>query len=177
MSATLIIGIVLILLGASALLKVIFNVDFPFLKIAFAALFIYIGIRILTGNSFVFFKNNNDEHSVFFSEKTITYFEDGKEYNVIFGSAIYDFNTVMPDSGQNTRIKINTIFGSSKILLNKGLSVRIKSSTVFGGTSMPNGDNTAFGSAEYKSDTLSNTPATLTIESNTIFGGMEVIKK
>lgn len=176
MSATLIIGVVLILLGVSALIKVFFDIDIPLLKIAFAGLLIYIGIRILTGNSFVFSKERAGDDSVFFGERKITNFEDGKEYNTFFGSTIYDFNYVAPDSGTNARIKVNTIFGGSKIILSRNLNVRIKSNTVFGGTSLPNGDQTAFGSSEYNNPAPSDSSATLTIESNTIFGGLKVFK-
>lgn len=177
MSATLIIGIILILLGASALIKVAFNVDFPVLKLAFAALFIYIGIRIITGNTFGVFGNKDHDETVFFGEKTFTSVEDGKEYSVIFGGAVYDFNNLILEPGQNTHIKLNTIFGGTKLLLNKNLPVKINTNTIFGGTSMPNGNNTAFGATEYKTDTLSeDSVAHLIIESNTIFGGLKVIK-
>lgn len=178
MSATLIIGIVLILLGASAILKVAFNIDFPLFKIGLAALFIYIGIRLITGGSFEFFGHKEDEYSVIFGERTITSVEDGKEYNVIFGGAIYDFNNVILEPGKNTRIKLNTIFGGSKILLNRNISVKINSNTVFGGSSMPDGNNSVFGSAEYSNDSvISDTTSThLIIEANTIFGGLKVLK-
>lgn len=176
MSATLIIGIILILLGLSALLKVIFNVDLPLLKIGFAALFIYIGIRLLTGGTFGFSCNKEDENSVIFGERKITSIEDGKEYNVIFGGAVYDLTDVTLVPGRDTRIKLNTIFGGSKLVLNNSLPVRINSNTVFGGTSMPNGNNSAFGSAEYRTDTIPNDSiAHLVIEANTIFGGLKVI--
>ena len=178
MSATLIIGIILILLGASALIKVVFNVDFPVLKIGFAALFIYIGIRIITGGTVEFFGGKNDENSVFFGERTISSIEDGKEYNIIFGGAIYDLKNVNMEPGKNTRIKINTVFGGCKLLLNKNLPVKINSNTVFGGTSMPNGNNSAFGEAEYKSDSFApDSSAHLFIEANTVFGGLKVIKE
>lgn len=176
MSATLIIGVILILLGVSALIKVLFDIDIPLLKIAFAGLFIYLGIRILTGNSFSFSREKLDENLVIFGERTITSFEDGKEYNTIFGSAIYDFNYILPDSGTHTQIKVNTIFGSSKIRLNRNLKVKVKSNTIFGGTALPNGDQAAFGSSEYNDFTSADSSATLTIESNTIFGGLKVLK-
>jgi predicted membrane protein len=176
MSATLIVGIILILLGTSAILKVAFNIDFPLLKIGFAALFIYIGIRIITGGSFKSF-NNKDENSIIFGEKTFTQVDNGKEYNVIFAGAIYDFSNITMMPGENKHIKLNTIFGGSKLLLNKNIAVRINSNTVFGGSSMPNGDNSAFGSTEYKTDTIQNDSIPcLTIEANTIFGGLKVIK-
>jgi predicted membrane protein len=178
MSATLIIGIVLILLGLSALIKVIFNIDFPIFKIAFAALFIFIGIRMLTGNSISLFHGQSDEYSVIFGEKTVNSVKDGKEYNVIFGAAVYDFTHLELEPGTNTNIKLNTIFGGSKLILTRDMPVRINANSVFGGTSMPNGDNSVFGSAEYKNDTIpADSIAHLIIETNTIFGGLKVVKQ
>lgn len=177
MSITLIIGIALILLGISAILKVAFNIDFPVLKIGFAALFIYIGIRLITGGSFEFFGTKEDENSVIFGERTITNLEDGKEYNAIFAGVVYDFNNITLEPGKNKRIKLNTIFGGSKLVLNKNLPVRINSNTVFGGTSLPNGNNSAFGAAEYSTDSVPDDSVSyLVIEANTIFGGLKVIK-
>ncbi len=177
MSATLIIGIILILLGLSAILKVIFNVDFPVFKIAVAAFFIYIGIRLLTNGTFGFHCDKSDENSVIFGERTITNVEDGKEYNVIFAGAVYDLNNVTLEPGKNKHIKLNTIFGGSKLLLNKNIPVKINSNTVFGGTSMPNGNNNAFGESQYRTDTLANDSLThLVIEANTVFGGLKVVQ-
>lgn len=175
MSATLIIGIILILLGLSALLKVVFNIDFPLFKIAFAGLFIFIGIRLLTGGTFNFRCEGKDENSVIFGERTITNLEDGKEYNVIFGGAVYDLKNFTVEPGKNKYVKLNTIFGGSKLVLNKNLPVKINSSTVFGGTSMPNGNNSAFGEAKYSSGFAPNdSVGNLIIEANTIFGGLKV---
>jgi predicted membrane protein len=178
MSATLIIGIVLILLGTSAILKVAFHIDLPLLKIGFAALFIYIGIRLITGGSFEFFGHKEDDYSVIFGGRTITNVEDGKEYNVIFGGGIYDLNHIVLEPGKNTHIKLNTIFGGSKILLNRNIPVTINSTTVFGGASMPNGNSSVFGSAEYSTDSIpaDTTANHLFIDANTIFGGLKVIK-
>lgn len=177
MSATLIIGIILILLGASAILKVAFNVDFPLLKIGFAALFIYIGIRIIAGGSFHFFGDKENENSVIFAEKTVNAVEDGREYNVIFGGVIYDLSNIAFEPGKDKHIKLNTIFGSTKILLNRNIPVRINSNTVFGGTMLPNGDKSSFGEAKYNTDTImGDTIPHLVIEANTVFGGLRVIK-
>jgi predicted membrane protein len=177
MSATLIIGLILILLGLSAILKVIFNVDFPIFKLAVAAFFIYIGIRLLTNGTFGFHCDKADENSVIFGERTVTNVEDGKEYNVIFGSAVYNLDTVVLEPGKNKHIKLNTIFGGSKLVISKNLPVKINSNTVFGGTSMPNGNNNAFGESQYRTDTLTNDSLThLIIEANTVFGGLKVVK-
>jgi len=176
MSATLIIGIVLILMGLSAIIKIAFNVDFPIFKIAFACLFIYIGVKVLMGNSFNFFGDKQQDEVVFFGEKTIQQVDDGKQYSVFFGGATYNLSNVQLGD-TDVHIKLNTIFGGSKLILNNNLPVRITSNTIFGGTVMPNGNSSAFGSAEYDSDSsLTDSTAHLVIESNTIFGGLKVVK-
>jgi predicted membrane protein len=52
MSVSLFWGLVLILIGLSLIIKIVFNIDFPIFKILFAFLFIYIGIKVLVGRNF-----------------------------------------------------------------------------------------------------------------------------
>jgi predicted membrane protein len=177
MSASLIMGIFLILLGLSLVLKMVFHIDFPIFKIAFAGLFIYIGIKVIMGHSFQVFGDNQDEEVVFFGEKKTERVDDGKQYSVIFGGGTYDLSNYTIPAGKDVHIKMNTIFGGSKLILNKNMPVKINSNSVFGGTIMPNGNSSAFGSLEYTSDSIiSDTTTHLIIESNTVFGGMKIVR-
>jgi predicted membrane protein len=177
MNAGIIGGIILILLGLSLIVKIVFNIDFPVFKLLLAFLFIYFGLRIMMGGSFRLFRDVGDEQSIVFGERTITKVEDGKEYNVIFGSAKFDLtNFSIPDS-QKVSIKINTVFAGTRILLNPATSVRVNATTAFGGTKGPDGNTSAFGDLKYESDSLNKEKPKLEIESNTVFGGLEVKRR
>jgi len=177
MSVSLFWGLLLILIGLSLIIKIVFNVDFPILKILFAFLFIYIGIKILIGRDFSIFHHDENGQTILFSEKTLTSLEDGKEYSIIFGGGKLDLhNITLPDS-QVVHCKINTIFGGTEIILDSESSVQIKANTAFAGTKMPDGNSSAFGSIHYNTDSSSNRKPRLVLETNTVFGGLNVKRR
>jgi hypothetical protein len=169
-------GIVLILIGLSLILKVVFNVDFPFFKFLFAFFLIYLGIRIFIGKDFHLFSDVNDEHTVVFSQRTLTHVEDGKEYNVIFGNGIFDLRNFQPSGEKEVRVKLNTVFGSSEVLINDSLPLEVRAHTVFAGSKMPDGNVSAFGETKYENLNYADTTL-LKIESSTVFGGFLVKKQ
>ena len=177
MSVGVIGGIILILLGLSLIIRIVFNVDFPVFKILIALLFIYFGLRIIMGGSFHMFHDVGDEQSVIFGERKITKIENGREYNVIFGAADFDLRDYhLPDS-QKVHIRVNTVFGGTQIQLNDSTPLRLDANTAFGGTKAPNGNTSAFGDLKYESDSVRSSNAYLEIESNTVFGGLNFKKQ
>ncbi|MBN2275104.1 MAG: hypothetical protein JXK95_12275 [Bacteroidales bacterium] len=176
MSCSIFWGIILILIGLSLILKVVFNVDFPFFKFLFAFFLIYLGIRIFIGKDFRLFSDVNDEHTVIFSQRTINNVTDGKEYNVIFGSGIFDLRDYQSIPNEDINIKLNTIFGNTEVLINDSIPLEIEAHTVFAGSRMPDGNVSAFGEVKFKNDSYIKSPL-LKIESNTVFGGFLVKKK
>jgi hypothetical protein len=175
MSSSIFWGIILILIGLSLILKVAFNVDFPFFKFLIALFLIYLGIRVFIGKDFRLFSDANDEHTVIFSQRTITSVENGKEYNVIFGNGIFDLRNFQPSAGEEITVKLNTVFGSSEVLVNDSIPLEVNAHTVFAGSRMPDGNISAFGEAKYKNGVYGDAPL-LKIESNTVFGGFLVKK-
>jgi len=173
MSSSIFWGILLILVGLSLILKVVFHVDFPFFKFLFAFFLIYLGIRIFIGKDFRMFSDVGDEQTVIFSQRTITHVESGKEYSVLFGNGIFDLRNLPNSSDEKMEIKLNTVFGSTEVLVNDSLSLEIKANTVFAGSKMPDGNTNAFGESEYNSNRSGQRPD-LRIESNTVFGGFQV---
>jgi len=174
MNAGIIGGIILILLGLSLVVKIVFNIDFPVFKLLVALFFIYFGLRIMLGGNFRLFHDVGDEQSIVFGERTITKLEDGREYNVIFGAAKFDLRNLAIADSQKLSVKINTVFGGTRILLNPSMRFRLNATTAFGGTKAPDGNSSAFGDIKYESDSLNREKPNLEIETNTVFGGLEV---
>lgn len=174
MNSSLFWGILLIVIGASLLLKIAFNWDFSIFRVVIAFVLIYFGIWLFIGKDFSLFSDNNNDAQVVFSEKTITHVENGKEYNIAFGGAKFDLrNMDFPDSAA-IRIEINTVFGGSQVFLRPDIPVSVKSNTAFAGTKMPNGNTSAFGSLNYENDTAKRSSPRLIIETNTVFGGIQI---
>jgi predicted membrane protein len=142
MGAGLFWGIVLIIFG----LSIIFSI----FRVIFAVVIILFGIRVLIGKPNFF--STHSENQVIFGEKNVQSAPvNNTEYNTIFGKSVYDFRHIDNLSPGRTKLKVNTIFGSTQILLPDTLPVKIKADVVFGSVTMPDGNTMAFGTVNYNS--------------------------
>ncbi len=173
MGAGLFWGILIILIGISIIIRVIFNVDFPIFKILFGLLFLYIGLKILTG-SFGFKGLKGEENDVAFGEKQFSEIsKDDTEFNVLFGKGTFDFRNINL-SEASFNVKINTVFGGSIIKIKKDLPVKIKADAVLAGAKLPNGNTTAFGTTFYQSENFQEDSNHLFLKLDIVFGGIEI---
>lgn len=175
MGSSLFWGIILIVIGLSLVIKIVFNVDFPIFKIIIAFIFIYIGLKIMLGDGFKPFHARNTETDVVFGESKFNNFENGKEYNVVFSKGNFDFRDIQLKPDGPTFVKIHTVFAGSQILIRKDTPVRIRVEAAFAGAQLPNGNSTAFGSTLYSSDSLDTTKPFLDIQAEIVFGGLHVV--
>jgi len=173
MSVSLFWGVVIILFGISLILKS-FKIDLPVVKIFFAFFFIYLGIRLFIGKEFSIFSGREDKQSVVFGEKTMSIVEDGKEYNVVFSGAKFDLRGMDIPEGKTVKIDLNTVFGGSQVIVSRNLPIHVQSHTVFAGTKMPDGNTSAFGNLTYDYDSIKNAQPRLILETNTVFGGLQI---
>jgi predicted membrane protein len=166
-------GILLILVGLSLIIRILFHINIPIFKILIALFFIYLGLKILLGHSFSPFRKVKEDYSTFFSETIFQKVENNKEYNVIFGKAIIDLQHFQPDTASEINIEVNVIFGSAEIIVPKSLNVSVEADAVFGKAVMPNGNSASFGDVKYSTDSISQ-PPTLRVNSDVIFGSLLV---
>lgn len=163
-------GIVLILIGASIIFKVIFDVSI--FRIIIAVVFILIGIKILVGKSAFHLGSNHDVifHKNYYNEFPVS----DKEYNTIFGKSVYDFSKSGIPTNKNIKLEFNTVFGDSEIILPSDLPVKVKAEAVFGSAKLPNNNTAVFGSADYISSHDSASTDFVYIEVHTVFGNTEI---
>lgn len=174
MGGTLFWGIVLIIVGLSLIIKVVFHVEFPIMKILFAFFFIYLGIKILVGNwGNHIFRSGPDD--IVFGQGNFTHENVvPKEQSIIFGSGTIDFRHVDLNA-LPAEIEINAVFGGCEILLKKDLPVRIKVDAAMAGVTLPNNNTTVLGSAFYESPNIDEKRPHLIIKANAVFSGLKVI--
>lgn len=166
-------GIILIIIGISLIIKVVFKIDFPVMKVLIAFFFIYLGIKILAGNV-GFAKIKSGPNDVIFSESTFVHETSlPAEQNVVFGRAVFDLRN-FKESSLPTDIHINTVFGNSEILIRKSMPVIIKVDAAFAGATLPNGNSNVLGSANYKSDNFDETKPHLTIRTDAVFSALKI---
>jgi hypothetical protein len=165
-------GLALILIGLAIIFRVVFDVNL--FRIILAVVVILFGVRILLGKNWIS-ERSKKERDAFFSDRT--YRESPKDntgYNVIFGKSVYDFTGMDTQMHETVKIKVDVVFGAAIIKINPDMPVKIKSEAVFGGSRMPDGNTVAFGSISYNTDSFKRDAPHFYIESNVVFGGIEV---
>lgn len=176
MTSGLIWGIIIIFIGLSIIIKVVFNVNFPILKILIGLFFIYLGLKIIFDipNLGSFGKSGNN---VMFGERRINHLSgNNNNFNVMFGKTTLDLRDIELKY-RVTKVELNTIFGGSEIILNKNTPVKIKLDAAFGGANLPDRNIGGFGTSIYTSDNLNENENYLYIKGSVIFGGLDIMFK
>ena len=164
-------GVLLIVLGVSFIIKVVFNVNIPVFRIFFAFFFIFLGIRFLIGGGFDFERSSN---TVIFNDSQITVTKPSNEYNVIFGRGTFDLSEITLTK-KVTKVAVNTIFGGGIIKLNPEIPTKIEVDSVFAEARMPDqNSNFPFGSHTFTTENFDENQDYLLIKASVIFGGLEI---
>jgi hypothetical protein len=173
MSSGLFFGLFLILIGFALIIKYVFDLDIPVVRIIIALFFIFIGIRMIVGRS-VFYRIHTDENNVIFNESSFEGKDlDKNEYNTIFGKSVFDLRNL--DSTQlNRTIELNTIFGSTLVKINQDLPLKVVAEAVFGAARLPSGDTAVFGKKVYTTRAFDQGKDYLVIKADVVFGSFEL---
>lgn len=161
-------GVILIILGLSVIINMVFHIHIPVFRILFALLIIYLGLKILTGGGFHPFKP--DKNTIMFGETTVRELVL-KEYNVIFGKGNFDLSKAAPADGT---VELNTIFGASEVVLPPGVPLKIAVDSVFAGAQLPDGGTVSFGSSTYKTPGYDESKPHISLKASVVFGGLQI---
>jgi len=174
MGLGLLIGVMIILFGLGIIINVVFHVNIPVLKILFGLFLIYIGLRIIFGNSLPFSAHHWRSGDAVFGNRTYHSLPgDSNEYNAVFGKVMVDLRGIELKE-KVTRVKVTAVFGGAEVILDKNMPVRIKADAVFGGVNLPENVAGGFGSASYQSQNFDENKNYLLIEASSVFGGIEI---
>lgn len=174
-------GLVLILIGLSIIIRIVFNIDIPVFQIIIGLLLIYLGLQIVFGSSFLIPRRL--DRSVIRVSKRVAgerwerevksvQNKDGKTYNIIFSTGNIDLSAI-GEIKENVSVSINVVFASAVVWPNPNIPASIKSSTVFGKTVLPDKTVSFFGDSYSDTETERDQPV-MFIEINTVFGSTEV---
>lgn len=176
MGAAIFWGVVLMLIGLSIIVNVVFHVNIPIFKFLLAFLFIYVGVRILIGDGACGCRSRSQlvrEGEVIFHERTFTGLPgEGNHYNVLFGKAVIDLRNVELKE-KVTSIRVDAVFGTVEILLDRKTPVRVKADAVFGSAQLPDHAAGGFGSVEYASEPIDPNANRLEIQAAAVFGAVK----
>ena len=166
-------GLFFILVGLALILKFVFDLDIPVMRIALALFLILLGIRLLLRNQWDFAFSNRAE-DIIFREATIPGRNiSDTEYNVIFGKALFDLTDIDSVNLPGT-LHINTVFGSTTVKVNADLPLRISGDAVFAGAKLSGDNATVFGELAHTSRSYQAGKDHLHIKSEVIFSAFEM---
>lgn len=169
-------GIILIIIGASVIIRVVFNIHLPVFRIVIALIFILIGLRILFGpridKKHTRYHDKYESEDVVFNER-VFHNLDKKEYSIVFGKATYDFTDLELKPNQSNHVIFNVVFGGAIIRLNPDIPVKIKTDAVFSGVNLPDNSSAVFGTSNYTSQNFKEHEPFLYIKIDAVFSGVE----
>lgn len=164
-------GIVLILFGISIILKALFHIDIPVVKVLVAMFLIYLGITILVGKNFMI----RDKSDAVFEANYFRHDTNTKEYSVLFGSGTMDLRDISPTEN-NVNAEASVVFGDGKVIIKKGMPVVMHVTSAFGEARMPNGSTINFGESYYKSESYLEGQPCIKVKASVVFGKLEIME-
>jgi len=168
------IGVILILIGCSVIIKIIFKIEFPVFRILFALFLIYLGVKMLIGKDWFHHSININNDAVFKEQHFGSSINENQEFNVVFGKGVVDLSDVDFKDDKTLTVQVHTVFGGSEILLNREIPVRITLNSAFAGSVLPNGNTAVFGTSTFSSDSLNTSKPYLDLRIDAVFGGAEI---
>jgi hypothetical protein len=158
-------GVFLIGLGVWFLLRHYIPVHIPVIRIIFAALLVYAGVRILVHGPVI-----RDGGTVVFGQSHMEYSpRDEKGYNVVFSNGTIDLTGIRLE-GSDVRTEVNVIFGSGTLRIDPSKPVRVDMTSAFGSVVSPDGRAVAFGDSVYTTPSYAKGSPAIEIHAVAVFG-------
>lgn len=164
-------GLILVLLGLSVILKSVFHIDIPLVKILMAIILIYWGITLLVGKT-----SHGSDDIIMFKNTKMNLNNGQNEKTILFGSGIIDLTDISLAEGRYD-LDVNVIFGSGVIYIPEDIPAVIKVSVVFGEGRFPNGSSEVFGDETFKTENLDKNQPYLNLNMDVVFGSGVIITK
>lgn len=161
-------GVVLVLLGVSVIINVVFNVHIPLFRILLGLIIIYFGVKVMMGSSW---QRNCPTPAMFTEQKWTPTAKATSDYNVVFGKGVVDL-TSLPVPAQDSQLSLSTVFGYTEVVLKPEIPVRIKVNAAFSGATLPDGAIISFGQYVYTSPAFDPAKPAWQIDASVVFGGI-----
>lgn len=164
-------GSILIIFGLSVLIKAIFGIDLPLIRIIFGGLLIYLGFSMITSwNKYPHCAKNT--RTIWFSNISSTPDVIKSEYRVSFSSIRIDLRSVPLDQ-LPSKILIDAHCSSVVLITNSNVPTIINIDARFASTKLPNNDTVAVGNTVYMTHEQNVKPV-LEISVNLVMSNFEI---
>lgn len=179
-------GIAFIVLGFVMLLNYVLGINLPAFRILFSIGIIYVGISLLFGGFNLKLNRVSTANEAIFSESkfSLDFSETNKEsgsgerdqkFQTVFGNGELDLTEVDFSKGP-VNVRLDTVFGETRLIVKKGTNVKLTTDTVFGSTNLPKGNKSILGKFTYDLGADENSPQ-VNVKANVVFGALEVIER
>ncbi len=165
-------GVVIILFGLSILLREVFHVHIPFVKILFGIILIYFGVKMIAGG----FMKGGTRNAAVFGESEMQYDAKHDDYDIVFGSGTIDLFKIETPA-QNRKIEVSVVFGNGELILNDSIPMRIEMNSVFGASIMEDKRINAFGKTHNTTSAYKEGQPYILLETNVVFGKLIIRSK
>ncbi len=164
-------GVLLVVIGFSIIINVVFKIHIPVVRIIIALLFVFIGIKILLGKQVQLFGKNTAS----VAQPTMVGSEPMQEYNVVFSKGVVDLRKMEFTNNQPAKVHVNVVFGNCDLILSKDIQYRITSNTAFASVNIPSGNNVVVGSTAYQSEGFDASKPYIDLKLDVVFSNTKLI--
>jgi predicted membrane protein len=162
-------GLIIVLIGLSIILREVFHVNIPFVRIVFGILLIYWGVKIISGG----FNRKWDRNNIVFNEADVKYDSGKNDYNIVFGNGVIDLFRIEAPT-EKRKIDVSVIFGHGNLILNDSIPMKVKMTAVFGSAEAPGKTANGFGENTYTTSAYSENAPYILVDATTVFGKTEI---
>jgi predicted membrane protein len=162
-------GVIIVLIGLSIILREVFHINIPFIRIAFGILLIYWGVKMISGG----FGRKWSRGDVVFNESKINYDEGQRDYNIVFGNGVIDLFKMAPPT-EKKKIDVSVVFGHGSLILNDSIPMKVKMTAVFGSAEAPGKSANGFGESTFTTSAYSENAPYILVDATTVFGKTEI---
>jgi hypothetical protein len=166
-------GIFLIMIGFVLLIRVIFNIEFPVLKILTGLFVVLLGLKIMFGNFNLWPLKTGDNEFIFTSAK-IESSELQRSYQLVFSEGTFSLGDLRI-TGEKRKLKINSVFSGSTVYLPPDAPVNINVDAVFASVKMPGVNSPVIGRGNYSTEGFDPDLPHLDIVINIVFGSIVLV--
>lgn len=165
-------GVVIILFGLSILLKEVFHVHIPFVKILFGLLLVYWGVKMIAGG----FMKSGSGNAAVFGKSNMEYDERHDDYDIVFGSGTIDLFK-METPTEKKKIEVSVVFGNGVLIINDSIPMKIEMNSVFGTNILEDRRVNALGTTHNTTSAYKEGQPFIKLETNVVFGKLVIQNK
>jgi hypothetical protein len=168
-------GAVILLIGASIAVDLVFDVHVPVVRMVLATLFIVWGARMVV-HAFARRDRFAASGEAWLADRE---FQPAGElvrdarFDVAFGRGVVDL-THLDRPATDVTVTVDTLFGAAVVKVDPSIAYDVHGSSVFGEVRMPDRSATAMGSLDYRSP--SDERPRLHLRLNAVFGACRVVE-